>query len=177
MLKLVLIVVAVIIVAVLVLAAMRPDVFTVERKVSIKAPPDRIYPLVADFHNWAGWSPWEKMDSALKRSFSGEPSGNGAHYAWEGNSKVGAGSMEITEAAPPGKIVIKLDFIKPFEGHNIAEFTFTPAGEATEVTWLMRGPVPFTMKIMHVFMSMDKMVGGQFEEGLANLKSLAESRK
>jgi uncharacterized protein YndB with AHSA1/START domain len=177
LLKLALIVVAGLIGLVLVLAAMRPDTFTVERKAVIKAPPDRIFPLIADFHAWTSWSPWEKIDPGLKRTYSGAPSGKGAAYAWEGNSKVGSGAMEITEATPPGRIVIKLDFLKPFEAHNVTQFTLVPSGESTEVTWTMTGPAPFMAKIMHLFMNMDKMVGGQFAEGLNNLKTVAEARK
>lgn len=174
MLKIVLIVVVCILAAVLIFAATRPDTFQVERRVSIKAPPDRIYPLIADFHNWTAWSPWEKIDPMLKRTYSGAPTGKGAIYAWEGNSKVGSGGMEITEVSPPQKVVIKLDFLKPFEAHNVTEFTLVPAGDSTEVTWNMNGPVPYLAKIMHLFFSMDKMVGGQFDEGLTNLKAVAE---
>ena len=177
MLKIILIVVVCLIVLVLVYAATRPDIFQVERKASIKAPADRIYPLISDFHNWTAWSPWEKMDPALKRTYSGSPEGTGARTAWEGNSKVGAGSMEITDVTPPGRVVIKLDFIKPFEGHNTTLFTLVPAGEATEVTWTMQGPLTYLAKIMHLFFSMDKMVGGQFADGLGNLKAVAEARK
>lgn len=177
MLKLILIVVVVAIVAVLVLAATRPDAFRVERSAAIKAPPEKIFPFINDFHNWPAWSPWEKMDPALTRTYSGPSSGKGAHYAWEGNSKVGSGSMEISEASPPGKIVIRLDFMKPFEAHNIAEFTLVPGGDSTTVTWAMYGPLPYMAKIMHLFFSMEKMVGGSFEEGLANLKAAAEAAK
>ena len=177
MLKIVLIVVVVAIVAILVLAALRPDSFSVERTTTIKAPPERIFPFINDFHQWAAWSPWDKLDPALKRTFNGPASGKGTQYAWEGNSKVGSGSMEITESAPPGKIVIKLDFIKPFEGHNITEFTLVPGGEMTTVTWVMHGPSPYISKIMQLFFSMDKMVGGQFAEGLANLKAAAEAAR
>ena len=174
MLKITLIGIAVIVVAVLVFAATRPNTFRVQRSASIKAPPEKIFAFINDFHSWDIWSPWEKIDPALKRTFSGAPSGKGAMYAWEGNSKVGSGSMEITESSPPGKILIKLDFIKPFEGHNITDFTLEPKGDTTDVTWLMHGPVPYVGKIMHMFMNMDKMVGGQFETGLANLKAAAE---
>ena len=177
MLKLILIVIVVAIVAVLVLAATRPGVFRVERTAAIKAPPEKIFPFINDFHRWAAWSPWEKIDPALKRTFNGPPTGKGTLYAWEGNSKVGSGSMEITESSPPGRIVIKLDFMKPFEAHNIAEFTLVPGGDSTTVTWAMYGPVPYMAKIMHVFFSMEKMVGGSFEEGLANLKAAAEAAK
>jgi uncharacterized protein YndB with AHSA1/START domain len=175
LLKLALIVVAGLIGLVLVLAAMRPDTFTVERKAVIKAPPDRIFPLIADFHNWTSWSPWEKIDPALKRTYSGAPSGKGAAYAWEGNSKVGSGAMEITEAIPPVRIVIKLDFLKPFEAHNVAEFTLAPSGDSTRVTWVMHGPAPFVSKLMQVFMSMDRMIGKDFDAGLANMKAAAEA--
>jgi uncharacterized protein YndB with AHSA1/START domain len=177
MLKLILIAVVVAIVAVLVLAATRPDVFRMERTVAIKAPAEKIFPFINDFHRWAAWSPWEKMDPALKRTFNGPPAGKGTQYAWEGNSKVGSGSMEITESSPSGKIVVKLDFLKPFEAHNTAEFTLVPGGDSTTVTWAMYGPVPYMAKIIHVFFSMDRMVGGQFEEGLANLKAAAEAAK
>lgn len=177
MLKLILIVIVVAVAAVLVIAATRPDTFRIERAASIKAPAERIFLLINDFHSWGAWSPWEKIDPTLKRIFSGPSSGKGAMYAWEGNSKVGSGSMEITEASPPGKIVIKLDFIKPFEGHNIAEFTLVPGGDSTSVTWAMYGPVHYMAKIMQMFFSMDSMVGGQFEQGLANLKAAAEAAK
>jgi uncharacterized protein YndB with AHSA1/START domain len=177
MLKLILIVIVVAVVVALVIAATRPDTFRIERTASIKAPAERVFALINDFHRWGVWSPWEQIDPALKRSFSGPSSGKGAMYAWEGNNKVGSGSMEITEASPPGKIVIKLDFIKPFEGHNIAEFTLVPGGDSTSVTWAMYGPVPYMAKIMQMFFSMDRMVGGQFEQGLANLRAAAESGK
>ena len=177
MFKTIAIVVVVVIAGVLAFAATRPDAFRVERSVSIKAGPDKIFPYLDDFNRWAAWSPWEKLDPSMKRSFSGAASGKGAAYAWEGNSKVGSGSMEITEASPPGKIVIKLDFIKPFEGHNVAEFTLVPGGDSTTVTWAMHGPVPYMAKIMQMFFSMDRMVGGQFEQGLANLKAAAETGK
>jgi uncharacterized protein YndB with AHSA1/START domain len=176
-LKIILIVVVVIIVAVLILAATRPDTFRLERRTSIKAPPEKVFALINDFHNWPAWSPWEKMDPALKRTYSGAPNGKGAVYAWEGNSKVGSGSMEITDTSPPGRIVIRLDFMKPFEAHNVAEFILVPTGDSTELTWAMHGPLPYLAKIMHLFFSMDRMVGGQFEEGLANLKANAEAGK
>jgi uncharacterized protein YndB with AHSA1/START domain len=172
--KTVLIVVVVLVVGVLGFAATRPDDFSVQRSVSIKAPPEKIYPMLVDFRQWPAWSPWEKLDPTMKRTLSGAPSGPGAVYAWDGSSKVGAGRMEIKEAAPPSKVSIQLDFIKPFEGHNIADFTLVPKGEQTEVTWLMHGPVPFVSKLMGVFVSMDTMIGKDFETGLANLKAAAE---
>ena len=174
MFKTIAIVVVVLIAGVLVFAATRPDTFRVERSVSIKAPPEKIYPYFDDFNRWAAWSPWEKLDPAMKRTFSGAPSGKGSVYAWEGNSKVGAGRMEILESSPSSKLLIKLDFIKPFEGHNTAEYTLTPSGETTQVTWAMYGPAPYVSKLMGVFVSMDKMIGKDFEAGLANLKAAAE---
>jgi uncharacterized protein YndB with AHSA1/START domain len=174
MLKIVLVVVAVAIAVVLGLAATQPDQFRVERSTTVKAPPDKVYALINDFKLWAEWSPWEKLDPAMKRSFSGAPAGKGAVYAWEGDSKVGAGRMEITEPTPPTKMLIKLDFLEPFEGHNTAEFTLAPQGDGTGVTWAMYGPTPFVSKVMQVFVSMDKLIGKDFEKGLANLKAAAE---
>jgi uncharacterized protein YndB with AHSA1/START domain len=174
MLQIVVIAVVAVIVAILVLAAMKPDTFRVERSATINAPPEKIFPLLNDFHNWPAWSPWEKKDPAMQRTHSGPPSGKGAAYAWDGNKAVGAGRMEIVESAPPSKLTIKLDFIKPFEGHNVAEFTLAPHGDATRVTWAMHGPAPFISKLMQVFMSMDRMIGADFEAGLANLKAVAE---
>ena len=174
MFKTIAIVVAVLIAGVLVFAATRPDAFRVERSVSIKAPPEKIYPYFDDFNRWAVWSPWEKLDPSMKRSFSGAASGKGAAYAWEGNSKVGAGRMEVLESTPFSKLLIKLDFLKPFEGHNITEYTLEPAGDSTKVRWAMYGPAPYVSKLMGVFVSMDSMIGKDFEAGLANLKAAAE---
>ena len=174
MLKTIALIVAVLIAGVLIFAATKPDTFSVERSATIKAPPEKIFAVLNDFHRWTEWSPWEKLDPAMKRTLGGPASGQGATYAWEGNSKAGAGRMEITDSVPARKVGIKLDFIKPFEGHNIAEFTLTPQGDATQVNWLMHGPAPFISKLMQVFISMDKMIGQDFEEGLANLKAVAE---
>ena len=168
------VVVVVAIAAVLVLAATKPDTFQVQRAASIKAPPEKIFALINDLRGWGAWSPWEKKDPAMKRTFSGAQYGKGAVYAWDGDKNVGQGRMEITDTSAPSKIVIKLDFIRPFEGHNIAEFKMEPNGGSTNVIWTMNGPVPFLGKIIHVFLNMDKMVGGDYEEGLRNLKSLAE---
>ncbi|HEX4235459.1 MAG TPA: SRPBCC family protein [Caldimonas sp.] len=170
----VLIVIAVLIVGVLVAAAMRPSDFTVQRSASIAAAPAKIYPFLVDFHQWPAWSPWEKLDPGMKRTHSGAPSGPGAVYAWEGSSKVGAGRMEIKDAAAASKVLIQLDFLRPFEAHNITEFTLAPRADATEVTWQMRGPAPFVSKVMGLFVNMDKMIGKDFEKGLANLKAAAE---
>jgi uncharacterized protein YndB with AHSA1/START domain len=168
------VVLALAIAAVLILAARKPDTFRVQRATTVKAPPDRIFPLINDFHQWGSWSPYETKDPAMKRSYSGADSGKGAVYGWEGDKNVGSGRMEILDAKAPSKIVIKLDFFAPFEGHNTAEFTMLPQGDGTNVTWLMHGPSPFIGKIMHVFINMDRMVGKDFEAGLANLKRLTE---
>jgi uncharacterized protein YndB with AHSA1/START domain len=168
------IVLALAIALVLILAAGKPQTFRVTRAAVIKAAPEAIFPMIVDFHEWGKWSPWEGRDPAMKRTFSGAERGAGAVYAWDGNKNVGAGRMEITRAAAPSDIVIKLDFFKPFEGHNIAEFTLLPQGGGTDVTWVMHGPAPFMSKIMQVFMNMDRMIGRDFEAGLANLKKAAE---
>jgi uncharacterized protein YndB with AHSA1/START domain len=165
---------AVAIAVILILAATKPDAFRVERSATINAPPEKIFAVLSDFHQWTHWSPWEHRDPALKRTFGGAERGKGAIYAWEGNKNVGSGRMEILEANTPSKLLIKLDFLKPFEAHNTAEFTMLPQGNATTVNWLMRGPAPFMSKVMQVFMSFDNMIGKDFETGLANLKQLTE---
>ena len=175
MLKKILIVIAVLIAGWLVYAATQPNTFRVERTTLVNAPPGNIYPLIADFHRWTEWSPYEKLDPALKRTYSGADSGQGAIYAWDGNKDIGAGRMEITEVTPPNGIVIKLDFFRPFESSNVAEFTMTPEGNATRVAWAMHGPANYLSKLMGTLFDMDKMVGKDFETGLATLKSLAES--
>jgi uncharacterized protein YndB with AHSA1/START domain len=167
-------VVLVLIVAVLGIAATKPDTFRVQRATAMKAPPEKIFVLVNDFQRWGSWSPYETKDPAMKRAYSGPTSGKGAVYAWEGNGQVGQGRMEIADTTPPSKIVLQLDFVKPFEAHNIVEFTLEPKGDSTTVTWDMQGPTPYMAKIVHVFFNMDKMVGGDFETGLANLKTIAE---
>jgi hypothetical protein len=174
MIKLIVIVVLLLITALLLYAATRPDSFRVQRSIGIRAAPEKIFALLNDFHNWADWSPWEKLDPAMKKTWQGASSGVGAVHAWEGNSKVGQGRMEIMEASAPSRLLIKLDFFKPFEAHNMAEYTLEPRGDSTEVTWAMYGPNRYFSKIMGLFFSMDRMVGGQFEDGLARLKVLAE---
>jgi hypothetical protein len=158
---------------VLIFAATKPDTFRVQRAASIKAPPEKIAAVLSDFHGWEAWSPWEKMDPAMKRSHSGAAKGKGAVYAWQGDSKVGEGRLEITDATA-SRVAMDLDFVKPFEAHNKVVFTLAPKGDSTEVVWAMQGPVPYPAKIMHVFVDMDSMVGKQFEAGLANMKALAE---
>jgi uncharacterized protein YndB with AHSA1/START domain len=172
--KIIGIVVVVLIAAVLGFAMTKPDSFSVQRTANIKAPPEKIFPLIIDLHSWGSWSPWEKLDPTMKRAYSGAESGKGAVYEWEGNAKIGTGRMEIVDATPPSKVAIKLDFLKPIEGHNIAEFTLEPQGDSTNVTWIMRGPAPFISKVIQVFVSMDSMVGKDFDAGLANLKTIAE---
>lgn len=162
--------------AVLIVALTKPDTFRVERSLAVKAPADAIYPLVADFHRWTSWSPYEGRDPAMKRAFGGSAAGKGATYAWDGNNNVGAGQMEILEADGPSRLRIKLDFERPFEGHNTAEFTFVPQGDATLVTWAMHGPAPFLSKVMQVFINMDSMIGRDFEAGLVGLKKLTEKQ-
>lgn len=174
MLMTIAIVVVVLIAAILFYAATKPDTFRIQRSVSIKAPAEKIFPCINDFHRWIAWSPWEKLDPALKRTYGGAASGKGAVYEWEGNNQVGQGRMEIIDTVTPSKVLIKLDFVKPFEAHNTAEFTLSGAGGSTDVTWAMYGPQPYMTKVMSLFFSMDKMVGGQFEQGLANLKTVAE---
>jgi carbon monoxide dehydrogenase subunit G len=163
------------IVVVLILAAMKPSTFVVERSVTINATPEKITALINDFHNWNEWSPWAKLDPTMKTTYSGAPSGVGSVYEWEGNSKVGKGRMEM-RVVQPSKTSIKLDFLKPFEGHNTADFVLQPEGStATRVTWVMYGPLTFIPgKLMSVFTSMDNMIGDDFQRGLANLKAAAE---
>jgi polyketide cyclase/dehydrase/lipid transport protein len=165
-------VVLVVVAGVLALAATRPNDFTVQRSASIQAPPEKILPYLADFRQWSAWSPWEKMDPAMKKTWSGAASGKGAVYEWQ-SDKVGTGRMEMTESSP-SRVAVKLDFLKPFEGHNTAAFALEPQGGATRVTWTMQGPMNYAAKVMSVFADMDAMIGKDFEAGLANLKSAAE---
>ena len=174
MIKIILIVIVAAVAGVLIAAATKPDVFRVQRAAAIKAPPDKIFALINDFKQWQAWSPWEKKDPGMKRSFGAASGGKGATYAWEGNKDVGQGSMEITQSNPPSGIGLKLDFVKPFEAHNTVDFVLVPKGELTEVSWTMTGSAPYFAKIIHVFIDMDRMVGKDFEAGLANLKTIAE---
>ena len=174
MFKKIAIVIAVLIAGVLIFAATKPDTFSIQRAASIKAPPEKVFALINDFKRWDAWSPWEKKDPAMKRTFGAVTSGKGATYAWDGNKDVGQGSMEIVESSAPGKVALKLDFVKPFEAHNLVTFTLEPKGDATNVTWAMEGPTPYFAKIIHVFLDMDSMVGKDFEAGLAGLKAIAE---
>jgi hypothetical protein len=162
------------VVTVLLAAGFQPDRFRVERSATINAPAERIFPLINDFHRWSEWSPYEKLDPAMRRTYAGTDRGPGAVYQWDGNAKAGQGRMEIVEAPVPSKVAIKLDFTKPITAHNLATFTLVPAGDSTKVTWTMDGPTPYVGKIIHLFFDMDRMVGADFETGLANLKKAAE---
>ena len=174
MLKLLIILAVLVVVAVLIYAATKSDTFRTERKATIKAPPEKLFPLINSLSQWPQWSPWEKLDPNMKRMPSGPDSGVGAVYAWEGNNKVGSGRMEITESIPSSKIVMKLDFFKPFEAHNTAEFTLETKSDSTEITWAIFGPQAYFFKVMGTLVDCDKMVGKDFEEGLGNLKGIAE---
>ncbi len=154
--------------------ASRPASFRVERTTSIKAPPAKVFALIDEFRQWSLWSPWEKLDPAMKRTYSGPARGSGAGYAWEGNDQVGTGRMTIADSKAPSQVSIDLAFEKPFEARNQAEFTLRPDGDGTSVTWAMFGPSPLLARVMGLFFSMDAMIGKDFEAGLANLKAVAE---
>jgi Polyketide cyclase / dehydrase and lipid transport len=174
MLKFIGMLVLVVVVIILGLALTKPSTFRVERSITVNASPEKVAGLINDFHQWNEWSPWAKLDPTMKTTYTGPTSGPGAIYEWEGNSKVGKGRMEIL-SVEPAKTSIKLDFLKPFEGHNISDFVLEPQGSATRVNWVMYGPTEFFPgKIMSVFTSMDKMIGPDFDKGLANLKTDAE---
>jgi hypothetical protein len=174
MLKKILIGLAVIIALFLIIVATRPDNVHVERSGNMTAPPEAVFPLINDFHHWAEWSPWDKLDPAMKRDFEGGP-GMGAKYHWVGNDKVGEGRMTITESHPSDKVAIKLDFIKPFESNNTTTFAITPAASGSKVVWGMDMPQSFMAKMFGMFMNMDEMVGKDFETGLANLNTASQS--
>jgi uncharacterized protein YndB with AHSA1/START domain len=174
MIKTIAIALALLISAVLIYAATKPDSFRIERSTTIKAPPEKIFALINDFHQWEGWSPWEKIDPALKRTYAGAASGKGAVYEWSGNEDIGQGRMEIVESLPASKVTLNLDFITPFAAHNNVDFTLTGQGDTTTLTQAMYGPSPYISKLMTIFFSMEKMVGGKYDEGLANIKAIAE---
>lgn len=155
--------------------ARRPGTFHVERSTVISAPAARAFAEVNDFHNWAHWSPYEKLDPELKRSFSGSSAGQGAVYGWSGNGKAGEGQMTITSSTPPAQIKIRLAFTRPFAAVNEASFSFQPTPEGTRVTWAMDGHNNFGAKLFQLIVNMDKLVGGDFERGLASLKAIAEA--
>lgn len=158
----------------LIMVAMQPETYRVQRSIKVSVPPAVVFEHVNDFHKWEGWSPWAKLDPGMKTTFEGPTQGKGAIYHWVGNSDVGEGRMTILESTPPSKILIKLEFIKPFESLCETTFTFGSDGGKTDVSWEMTGSNNFMSKVMQVFVSMDKMVGGDFEKGLENLKRATE---
>ena len=158
---------------VLAFAAAKPDTFRVERTATINAPADRLYPLISDLHQFNTWNPFEKGDPAAKGEYRGPGAGPGAAYDFHGG-KSGKGSLSIVDAAPPSSVTMKLDMQEPMEGHSVVEFTIAPRGASTEVTWARHGPSPFISKLIGVFLNMDRMIGSQFEAGLASLKAKAE---
>lgn len=159
---------------VLAIAMTKPDSFHVERSIEIQAPPEKVFAIVHDFRRFPAWSPYEKRDPAMQRTFSGPAAGKGAVYAWNGNGQVGEGRMEITDEAAPSRVGVQLDFKRPFEARNRVAFSTAAQGAATRMTWAMDGPMFFVSKVMSVFVDFDRMIGRDFEEGLANLKALAE---
>ena len=165
---------AALIVGVLVFAAMRPNTFSVQRSATVGAPPERVYPLIEDFYNWGSWSPWEKLDPGMKKTFGGATRGKGAVYAWDGNKQAGAGRMEITDTSAPNRIIIALDFTRPLPNSSTTAITLDPVGDSTTITWAMHGRQRFVSKLFGVFVNMDNLIGRDFEQGLANIKSIAE---
>ncbi len=170
MLKLILILVVVVIAAILILASLKPKTFRVMRSAIIPATPDKIFPYINELHQWKSWSAWGKKDLNMQTTYSGPQSGKGAIYEWSGNKNVGSGKMEIIESIAPTLVVIKLDFITPFEGHNKSSFALQVVPEGTKVVWVMDGPMAFIPKIFSLFVDMDNMIGKDFEEGLEGLK-------
>jgi uncharacterized protein YndB with AHSA1/START domain len=165
---------AVIIVLFLIVAATRPSEFQVTRSATIAAPPAVVFPHVNDLHKWEAWSPWAKLDPNAKQTYEGPPAGPGAALSWAGNNKVGEGRMEIIESRPTELVRFKLDFLKPMKATNTAEFTFKPEGNGTLVTWAMSGKNNFVGKVFGLIVNCDKMIGGQFEKGLSQMKAIAE---
>ena len=165
---------AVIVAVPLVLAAFKPDTFSVKRSASIKAPPEKIHSLINDMRVFNTWNPYNLKDPAIRGEYRGPQAGPGAIYLFSGNKDVGKGSISIIDTAP-SKVTMKLDMIEPFEGHNTVEFILAPRGDATEVTWAMHGPSPYIARVVGLFMSMDRMIGRDFEAGLSSLKARAEA--
>lgn len=162
------------IVIVLILASMKPNQFRVERSINIAAPAEKIFPYFVDLKQQRQWSPWEQKDPDMKRTYTGTEKGVGAIYEWDGNREIGAGRQEITSVTPHSKIDVTMDFFRPMQAKNHIEYILRPAESGTKVTWAIYGPMLFMSKIMSVFMSFEKMIGGEFEKGLVQLKALAE---
>ncbi len=176
MLKVLSAVMVITVASILIYAATLPDDFRIERTVRMNVSAARIFPEINDLRRSGVWSPWEKMDPAMKRGFSGPSQGVGAVYIWDGNKEVGAGRIEIVESIAPTKVTTQLDFFKPMKARNKGEFILTPQGSVTDVTWAMSGKSPYLSKVFCMFMNMDKMVGSQFETGLNNLKAIVEKK-
>jgi polyketide cyclase/dehydrase/lipid transport protein len=175
MLKQILIALVAIVVLFVLVVAMQRSEFRVARTTTISAPAPAVFAQVNDFHNWEAWSPWATLDPGMKQTYEGAPAGTGAVYTWTGNHQVGEGRMTLTESRPSDLIRIKLEFMKPFRATSTAEFTFKPEGNQTAVTWSMTGKNNFIAKAIHLCMNMDKMIGGNFEKGLARIKSMVEA--
>ena len=175
MIKKILIGLVIIVAVLIVIIALQPTHYRVERSTTISAPPATVFAQVNDFHKWDAWSPWAKMDPAMKQNFDGAPAGTGAGYSWVGNSQVGEGRMTITDSHPSDLVKIKLEFIKPFAATDITQFAFQPNGNQTKVTWTLDGDNNFIGKAFGLVMNMDKMVGADFEKGLAQMKAVAEA--
>lgn len=176
MLKTVGLIALLLIVGALVTAAFRPDSFRVERSLRIAAPPATVYGLIQDLHAFNRWNPWLRKEPDARGRYSGPAAGVGAHYAWEGK-ELGQGSMEVTGLDPDREVRLRLDFIKPFEAHNVALFKITPQADGScELSWAMEGPSPYVSKLMGLLFNMDRMIGADFEQGLKNLQQIAEGR-
>jgi carbon monoxide dehydrogenase subunit G len=161
----------------IVLAALQPEDFSLARSEKVNATPAQVFAQINDFHNWEHWSPWAKIDPTMQTTYEGPAAGKGASYSWNGNKKVGAGKMTMTESRPPQLIHINLEFFRPFQATNQTEFALKPEGQGTTVTWTMTGKRNFFLKAFSLFVSMEKMVGPDFEKGLAQLKSIVEGGK
>ena len=174
MIRMLAVVAAIALAAILALAAFEPDEFRVQRSTTINAPAAKVFPLIDDFRRWTAWSPFEKMDPTMRRTYGATTAGKGATYAWEGDGKAGAGRMEIAESTAPSRVGIVLDFEKPIANRARTTFTLSPHGDATLVTWTMESPNRYLVKVMHLFFDAEQMVGDDFARGLADLKAAAE---
>jgi hypothetical protein len=177
MIRKILIALAGIVVVFVAIVAMQPSEYRVARTVRISASAPAVFGQVNDFHKWEAWNPWAKLDPAMKQTYEGAPAGIGAVYTWAGNNQAGEGRMTLTESRPSELVRIKLEFLKPFAGTSIAEFTFKPEDNQTAVTWSMTGKLSFMAKVVHLFMDMDRMIGANFEKGLADMKSVVEVKE
>ena len=176
MLKIIGILLLVLLGALLLIASRQPDAFAIERTVVVAAPAEVIFPRIADLHQWNTWSPYEKLDPHMKKVFNGTPGAAGASYYWSGNAKAGEGTITVRELMPPSKATMQLDMLKPIAGHNVVEFNLEPTNGGTRVTWAMRGANSFLSKIIGLFLNMDTMIGKDFEDGLASLKTQVETK-